>query len=136
MRFLAILTSVFISVNLAACGSAAQEGGNQDQIAKNVDATEFHQLFEEKGGQMLDVRTDGEVAQGYIPGAVQMDYYSDDFSEQVAELDKNKPVFVYCAAGGRSGQAMNKMKDMGFKEVYNLSGGFPTWASAGYEVTK
>ena len=35
-----------------------------------------------------------------------------------------------------SKKAMNKMKDMGFKEVYNLSGGFPTWASAGYEVSK
>ena len=136
MRLLAILASVFISINLVACGGSAQEGGSEGQIAKNVDATQFHQLYTEKGGQMLDVRTDGEVAQGYITGAVQIDFYGDDFDKKVAELDKDKPVFVYCAAGGRSGQAMNKMKDMGFKEVYNLSGGFPTWASAGYEVLK
>ena len=136
MRILAILTTVFLSVNLVACGGSTQEGNGQDQIAKNVDAAEYHQLYSEKGGQMLDVRTDGEVAQGYITGAVQIDFYGDDFDKKVAELDKDKPVFVYCAAGGRSGQAMNKMKNMGFKEVYNLSGGFPTWASAGYEVSK
>jgi len=135
MRILFIISTVFFSLNLVACGQEAQES-NKDQIAKDVNAEEFHKLYVEKGGQMIDVRTDGEVAQGYITGAVQIDFYSDEFGSEIEKLDKNKAVFVYCAVGGRSGKAMNKMKKMGFKEVYNLSGGFPTWASAGYDVTK
>ncbi len=123
-----------MSVSLMACGGQSQQ--NAEQIAKNVNAQEMHDLYAEKGGQILDVRTDGEVAQGYVTGALQIDFYRDDFNAEVEKLNKEKPVYVYCAAGGRSGKAMQKMKSMGFKEVYNLSGGFPTWQSAGFEVSK
>ncbi len=135
MRLLFIISTIFVSLNFVACGQEGQKTTN-DQIAKNVNAEEFHKIFTEKGGQMIDVRTDGEVAQGYITGAVQIDFYGNTFDSEVEKLDKNKPVFVYCAVGGRSGKAMNKMKKMGFKEVYNLSGGYGTWQSAGYDVSK
>ena len=36
--------------------------------------------------------------------------------------DKNTPVFVYCLSGGRSAQAANKLKQMGFTEVNNIGG--------------
>ena len=137
MRVLQILLISLVSVQLMACGPVE---GNKDAqsegIAQNVSATEFHQLFTEKGGQMLDVRTAGELESGYIPNAIHMDFYSNTFNEKLEGLDKSKPVFVYCAAGGRSGKAMRKMSNMGFTEVYNLSGGFPTWEAAGYEVQK
>jgi rhodanese-related sulfurtransferase len=135
MRIVTIISAVFISFNLIACGGETSVGG-QDQIAKNVNADEFHALYAEKGGQVLDVRTAEELQGGFIPNAVNIDFYETDFDKQLESLDKNKAVFVYCAAGGRSGQAMSKMKSLGFKEVYNLSGGFGTWAAAGYDVAK
>ena len=74
-------------------------------------------------GLVLDVRTDREFAMGHIRGAAQIDFYRDDFREELAKLDANAPVYVYCRSGNRSGQATNMMKSMGFKTVYNLEGG-------------
>ena len=79
-------------------------------------------------GLLLDVRTDGEFAIGHIPGAAQIDFYRDDFREELAKLDANAPVYVYCRSGNRSGQAAKIMKSMGFKTVYNLEGGIGAWA--------
>ncbi|MBS1488433.1 MAG: rhodanese-like domain-containing protein [Bacteroidetes bacterium] len=53
-----------------------------------------------------------------------IDFYRDDFKEKVAKLDKSKPVFVYCLAGGRSKSAAKIMADLGFAAVYDLSGGY------------
>jgi rhodanese-related sulfurtransferase len=77
--------------------------------------------------QIIDVRTDGEVAQGIIEGARQMDISKPDFEKQLAGLDKNAPVLVYCAAGGRSKTAQQRMQALGFKEVHNLARGYSAW---------
>ena len=77
--------------------------------------------------QIIDVRTDGEVAQGIIDGAVQIDISKPSFERELTELDKNAPVLVYCRSGGRSKTAQNRMKDMGFKEVHNLRNGYSQW---------
>ena len=79
-------------------------------------------------GLLLDVRTDREFAMGHIRGAAQIDFYRDDFREELAKLDTNAPVYVYCRSGNRSGQAAKMMKSMGFKTVYNLEGGIGAWA--------
>lgn len=129
MRILTIVSAIVLSMQLAACSG-------QDNVAKNVGAEEFHQLIAEKGGQIVDVRTNQEVDRGMIPNAIHIDFYSNDFEDGIDDLDKNMPVFVYCAAGGRSGKAMSMMKDKGFKEVYNLAQGYPSWVSAGFEVKK
>ena len=44
-------------------------------------------------------------------------------------LDKNKPVYVYCKVGGRSLKVSNKLIQVGFKNVYNLEGGFLRWSN-------
>ena len=61
-------------------------------------------------------------------GAAQIDFYRDDFREELAKLNVNTPVYVYCRSGNRSGQAAKMMKSMGFKTVYNLEGGIGAWA--------
>jgi rhodanese-related sulfurtransferase len=78
-------------------------------------------------GLLLDVRTDREFAMGHIRGAAQIDFYRNDFREELAKLDPNVPVYVYCRSGTRSGQAAKMMKSMGFKTVYNLEGGMGAW---------
>jgi len=134
MRLTGILGTIFICLNLFAC-TGGEKNSLQEQIVKDVNATEFNQLYTEKGGQMVDVRTQDEVIEGYITGAINIDFYGEDFEKEITKLDKDEPVYVYCAAGGRSGKTKKKLKDMGFKEVYNLSGGFPTWLNAGYEIS-
>jgi len=58
------------------------------------------------------------------------------FAERTKYLDKNKTLLVYCAAGGRSGQAAEWLKEQGFKEVVNLQGGITAWNAAGKPVVR
>jgi rhodanese-related sulfurtransferase len=51
----------------------------------------------------------------------------EDLKGNQKKLDKNKPVLVYCAAGGRSASAAKDLKKAGFKKVYDLEGGYDAW---------
>lgn len=107
----------------------------QAQKGQNLSVKPYKELMDKTPNKtVLDIRTDGEVARGVLPGAIQLDYYAPDFKQKVAKLDKNKPLFIYCAVGGRSGSAMPILQQMGFKNVYNLGGGINAWQSAGYAV--
>lgn len=77
---------------------------------------------------VLDVRTPEEVAEGFIPGAVNYNFNSPDFKQQLEQLDKSKPYLVYCRSGKRSGKTIEMMKSMGFKRLYELPAGFPAYA--------
>jgi rhodanese-related sulfurtransferase len=101
------------------------------QTIKKLDPQNFEkQLKESKDPILVDVRTPGEFAQGHLANAVLIDIYSDDFKSRVGKLDKSKPVFVYCKAGSRSGSAVEVFTEMGFKEIYDLSGGITAWQRA------
>ncbi|MFC2176449.1 rhodanese-like domain-containing protein [Bacteroidota bacterium] len=123
---------VLISVGMFSC-SNGQDTAKSVAIAENVNVDDFASRLE--GSQILDVRTPEEWSQGIIEGAVMMNFYDNDFDDQLAKLDKEKPVAVYCKSGGRSGNAMSKMNTMGFKEVYNLNGGMGAWKGAGKPTT-
>ncbi len=98
-------------------------------VNADVNVAAFAALIDtSETGLLLDVRTDREFAMGHIRGAAQIDFYRDDFQEELAKLDPNVPVYVYCRSGNRSGQAAKMMKSMRFKTVYNLEGGFGAWA--------
>lgn len=72
--------------------------------------------------QLLDVRSPGEWAQGKIGSSKLISVADPNFLEQASKLDKSKPVFVYCAVGGRSSRASAMLQQAGFKQVYNLTG--------------
>ena len=72
--------------------------------------------------QLIDVRTPGEWAEGKIGSSKLISVADPKFLEHASKLDKNKPVFVYCAVGGRSSKASSMLQQAGFKQVYNLSG--------------
>ena len=98
-------------------------------VSADVNVAAFAALIDtSETGLLLDVRTDREFAMGHIRGATQIDFYRDDFQEELAKLDPNVPVYVYCRSGNRSGQAAKMMKSMRFKKVYNLEGGIGAWA--------
>lgn len=109
------------SVSVFSCKSEAEN-------VKTVPATEFQQKVSKEGTtQLVDVRTPEEFSAGHIEGAKNYNIEDPSFETNVASLDKNKPVFVYCKAGGRSSTAANKLREMGFTEVYELEGGMTSW---------
>ena len=108
---------------IAACSSSSNNVYGQ-VINKKVEKAEFSKLMKKSGVQLIDVRTSREFSNGFITGAKNIDYNGDSFEKQIKKLDKNKPVLVYCAAGGRSENAAELLKEWGFKEVYDLIGGY------------
>lgn len=87
--------------------------------------TYLNQLKEEKRPHhFVDVRTPEEVAEGTITGASTIDYKADDFIEKFTALDKDQPVYLFCRSGNRSGKATKLLVAEGFKEIYDLKGGY------------
>ncbi|MDP4588109.1 MAG: rhodanese-like domain-containing protein [Flavobacteriales bacterium] len=127
---------LFSAVLFIQCGSSEQKDLPNGAKAADISVEQFAAQMNAENAIILDVRTPEEVAKGKIAGALEMDFYSDDFNEQIATLDKNKAVYVYCASGGRSGKTMSRMSDMGFMEVYNLKGGMGAWLGANMPVEK
>jgi len=76
---------------------------------------------------VIDVRTPEEYAAGYIKGAINIDYLSSSFRDDIAGLDKDKLYIVYCRTGARSSAARNIMEAAGFKHVINMTGGITEW---------
>jgi rhodanese-related sulfurtransferase len=111
------------------------EGCSQSQNITLLDVNQFESHLHDKTDKIvLDVRTPDEYAAGHIAGAQLLDYYRSDFKTQVAKLDKNKPVYVYCASGGRSSSAAKILAQTGFTRVYDLRGGINAWRKAGKPV--
>ena len=86
------------------------------------------QLEADKDAVILDVRTEEEVQQGYIPNAINIDIKKgQEFINEIQGLDKSKNYYVYCRSGARSGNACSIMNRLGFENAYNLMGGILDW---------
>lgn len=97
---------------------------------KVLTTTEFEQKLKDKEKvQLIDVRTPGEFEKGHLIDAKNIDIKSADFKKQLQSLDKNKPVMVYCLGGVRSKAAAELIAKEGFKEVYDMEGGYIKWDS-------
>ncbi|NPV63451.1 MAG: rhodanese-like domain-containing protein [Methanotrichaceae archaeon] len=83
---------------------------------------------------ILDVRTPEEYSSGHLEGAANLDFRSPSFRDSLTNLDKKRAYLVYCRTGIRSGRALVIMADLGFSEVYNLSGGIFRWNREGFDV--
>lgn len=115
--------------------STSNESVSQSQI-QNLDAASFKAKVESGNGIILDVRTPGEVAQGYIANATIIDIYDQNFIAQLNNLSKDREVYVYCASGVRSVQAAEILQQNGFTKVYNLTEGLLDWQRSGYPLVK
>jgi len=76
---------------------------------------------------LLDVRTPGEFARGKIAGAINMPV--DEIVEKVNSrlTDKLATIYVYCLSGSRSVYAVEAMRQLGYKNVFNLTSGLLAW---------
>ena len=116
-----------------ACTKGALSTTTGSTVAE-VGAPEFKSKAEQKKGLYLDVRTPGEVARGHLPGATVIDTNDPKFKQKLSVMQKDRPMFVYCASGRRSSAAAAVMNEVGFGEVYNLAGGIAAWTREGFPV--
>lgn len=99
--------------------------------ATNLGAQEFQKKAAESGVVTLDVRTSGEFTSGHIANAINIDVEGMTFEGDIKSLDKDATYAVYCHSGRRSVIAVNKLKDAGFTNLFNLTNGIQDWQGAG-----
>ena len=100
------------------------EAGNE------VSRDEAQKLIED-GAQVIDVRTDHEWDVGRIAGATHLPL--DELAQRAGEIDKERPVLLYCRGGNRSTMAATALADAGY-DAAKLSEGIVGWAEAGLPI--
>lgn len=119
-----ILLALFTIALLVSCG---------DKKVTLLSVNDFEQQIRKDSidAQIIDVRTPVEYSDDHLKSAINMDWNNDNFDELTKKLDPSKPTFVYCAGGKRSAEAAAKLVESGFKNVYDLDGGFRQWNKEG-----
>ncbi|MFC2021677.1 rhodanese-like domain-containing protein [Chloroflexota bacterium] len=142
LMLLVLSVSLVIGVILTG-GCVSQETVTPEtstQVTKDISPQEALTLIQNNQNNpdfvIIDVRTPEEFAEGYIENAVNIDFYSKTFRDELDNLDKNKTYLIYCRSGGRSGKALDIMAELGFKEAYNTLGGIIAWKAAELPTTK
>lgn len=98
-----------------------------ERILITLETSQIAEEIQAPNTTIIDVRTPEEYNSGHIPGAINIDYSSEEFESLIGDIDRDTKLVIYCAAGGRSGSALDKMDLMGFNHVFNLEGGYNAW---------
>lgn len=132
-----ILTVLFLKIGYAENDQTDSE--TKPQIIKNITVEEAHTIIQNNENSnnvvIIDVRTPEEFDQEHIQDASNIDFYSDNFKDELNKLDKTRTYVIHCRSGGRSSQALDIMRELGFREVYNM-GGIIQWKEKGFPTTK
>lgn len=99
------------------------------QVGPDIAQTQFQERIKQSDYLLLDVRSPGEYAGGYIPGARNIPHST--LSNHLNELEvyKDKDVIVYCQHGPRSRLAQRSLLRAGFSNVFHLQGDMSKWKS-------
>jgi len=116
-----ILIFLSLIISMLSCNTKTKKG------ITLVSVEEMQTLIDLDNVQLLDVRTPREHKAGHIANSQNIDFNSPTFEADIAKLDKEKPVVLYCKFGGRSAKCAKKMLEAGFKKIYDLKGGFSEW---------
>ena len=140
-QMLPLLLTLIIA--LAGCGgqatapaAAPAEAGEAAvlDLAVNLDPAAVEELYQRNDVVILDVREDSEYNAGHIPGATLVPL--GQIPNRLDEIPKDKTVIAVCRSGNRSSQATNFLRQQGFDNVHNMTGGMNAWSQAGYEIEK
>lgn len=123
---LAVMGVVSATLFLTSCSS--------DSSAQKVSPKEFSEVIFDPSVVILDVRTPQEFAEGHLANAINIDFQSGNFEQEIASLDKSKTYAVYCRSSNRSGEAVKVMADAGFTSMYDMDGGIIDWQAAGGQI--
>jgi rhodanese-related sulfurtransferase len=126
---LLLATAALGAFVLAGCSSSTSASV---ETVESVVAAEI--ITTESSEVVLDIRTPEEFNEGIIEGAINIDFYANDFAVQLDTLDKDAHYVVYCRSGNRSGQASSIFEELGFTNVTEIDGGITDWSNEGLPV--
>jgi len=142
--FWGLLLSVLLIFGTVLVGGCASDPANTSEVStlneEIVSAQEAYTLIQNNLDNpdfiILDVRTPEEFDDGHIEGAVNTDFYEGDFRDNVDALEKDKSYLVHCRSGTRSQSTVDIMEELGFTNVYHMTGGFIEWEAEGLPFVK
>lgn len=108
---IAMAVAVVSTLGLSACGSSDTASSSDTSIVS---------LELVPAGNVIDVRTAAEFAEGHVQGARNLDIQNGDFEAALVNLDKSLSYNVYCRSGNRSAAAVEIMRNAGFTNVVDL----------------
>ncbi len=114
---------------LTSCGQEVKKETKQDIISVILDVASYKEVVVGKDLQLVDVRTPKEYQEGFIDDAINIDFMNQKtFNEAFNKLDKSIPLYIYCRSGNRSQKSVALLYALGFKEIYDLKGGYSAWS--------
>jgi rhodanese-related sulfurtransferase len=145
-RGFAIAAGAFAAVLAAQPGIAASDWPESvdqyvAQVRKSLDTTDMEGYLavvrDPKGALLVDVREDGELKAGHVPGAVHISRERLEFRiwkplGYPAKVDLNRKIYVQCASGARATLAAKQLKDLGFTNVTAVVMDLADWRKKGY----
>jgi phage shock protein E len=111
IRRMMMVVAVVSTLGLSACGSSDSTSSSDSTIV-NLELV--------PAGNVIDVRTAAEFAEGHVQGARNLDVQNGDFAAALETLDKSASYNVYCRSGNRSATAVEMMRNAGFTNVVDL----------------
>ena len=91
--------------------------------------------------QILDLisKTDNSMALHDLVKQLPKKYFNGNYHpvlNELDQLDKDMVILLYCRSGSRSGNTLEMMQELGFREVYNMLGGINRWLAEGYTIVQ
>jgi rhodanese-related sulfurtransferase len=142
-KLLVLSTLLILALALAACGAPAATGAvaaapapavDINNLPANMTVQQAKPLLDNPGVFWLDVREQSEYDAGHIPGVTLIP--TGQVQSRLSEIPKDQPVIVTCRTGNRSAAVTQFLKEQGYTNVHNMTGGIVAWQGAGFPVEK
>ena len=130
MKMYRSFTSFVVFLLLASsCTSGSGSG--------SLTPTEFKNSLGKKNTVLIDVRTPEEFSEGYIAGAILVNFEDSSFvNTMISTVPKDADVLLYCRSGRRSGIAKTQLLKLGYQKVAHLEGGILAWMAENFPLTQ
>lgn len=128
---------VMMTIALAACGGGGSDTAVSEEIdvttlGDNIDVQTVADIKDRDDVLVLDVREQWEYDEGHIPNVIHIPM--NDIPNRLSEIPTDKEVVVTCRSGNRSGQVADFLREQGYTNIHNMSGGILDWQAAGLPV--
>ena len=111
----------------------------ENQVIGMLTCQEAYDMIQANAGNpklvIIDVRDYGAYAEAHIEGAINLPAAA-GIEPQFKSKDRCTTYLIVCESGLRSGVVVDAMEDMGFFEVYDISGGMRAWAGGGFPTVQ